>query len=110
MKALALGGALATGSAAAQNVCRVTTSTAGGYPTWDSDLINVEQVSLDGTGVYVAVLDTGLVPNWSDYFPAARVATDLGAGFHQPVSFKAGNDPCGLGVEVGKLQRTAWIG
>lgn len=44
-------------------------STSSGFPTWDSDLINVEQVTQTGAGVYVAVLDTGLVPNWRDYFP-----------------------------------------
>ena len=73
------------------------TSTASGYPTWDSDMINVEQVSQTGAGVYVAVLDTGLVPNWRDYFPEERIATDLGTGFDQPVTFKAKKaDPCGL--------------
>ena len=55
----------------------------------------------DGPNVYVAVLDTGLVPNWRDYFPEARVATKLGTGFDQPVSFKAKKDECGLEVEVG---------
>ena len=64
-----------------------------------------------GKGVYVAVLDTGMVPNWRDYFPEARVATGLGAGFVQPVSFKAGNvDPCGVEVEVGTLRKTTWVG
>jgi subtilisin family serine protease len=86
-------------------------STEGGYHTWDSDLINLESVAQTGHGVYVAVLDTGMVPNWRDYFPEARVATHLGAGFYQPVSFKAKNaDPCGLEVEVGKLQRSTWVG
>ena len=58
--------------------------------------------SANGRSVYVAVLDTGLVPNWRDYFPEARVATELGTGFDQPVSFKAKKDECGLGVEVGQ--------
>lgn len=86
------------------------TSTASGYSTWDSDLINVENVSQTGAGVYVAVLDTGLVPNWSDYFPKDRIATNLGTGFEQPVSFKAQNDACGLGVTVGALHQTSFIG
>jgi hypothetical protein len=52
--------------------------------------------------VYVAVLDTGLVPNWSDYFPTERVAKDLGTGFDQSVTFKAHNvSPCGYDIEVG---------
>ena len=102
---------LAVGTAAsAQNVFRDLTTTAGGYHTWDSDLINIEAVTQTGAGVYVAVLDTGLVPNWRDYFPDARVATNLGAGFYQPVSFKAKKDVCGLGVEVGNLRTDTWVG
>lgn len=89
------------------------TSTAAGYHTWDGDLIDVEQVSQTGAGVYVAVLDTGLAPNWSDYFPKARVRTDLGVGFEQQVNFKAasdGKDPCGVELEVGGLRTTTWVG
>jgi subtilisin family serine protease len=86
------------------------TSTADGYETWDSDMVNIEAVSETGAGVYVAVLDTGLVPNWKDYFPEERIATHLGTGFDQSVSFKAHNDDCGLGVEVGELRQTTWVG
>jgi subtilisin family serine protease len=86
------------------------TSTTTGYRTWDMDMINLEAVSQTGRGVYVAVLDTGLVPNWRDYFPEARVATEWGAGFVQPVNFKAGNLPCGFAVELGRLRRTTWVG
>jgi subtilisin family serine protease len=86
------------------------TSTADGYHTWDSDMINIEAVSETGAGVYVAVLDTGLVPNWKDYFPEERVATHLGTGFVQSVSFKAQGDKCGLGVEVGELRQSTWVG
>jgi subtilisin family serine protease len=85
-------------------------STADGFPTWDSDMINVEQVSQTGAGVYVAVLDTGLVPNWKDYFPQERIATNLGTGFDQPVSFSPGKEPCELGVAVGKLHQNTYIG
>ncbi len=102
---------LGASAALAQNVFKGMTSTAGGFATWDSDLINVEVVAQTGAGVYVAVLDTGLAPNWRDYFPEARVATELGAGFHQPVTFKAKNqDPCGLEAEVGQLQSSTWVG
>jgi subtilisin family serine protease len=83
---------------------------AGTYSTWDADLINSEDVAQTGAGVYVAVLDTGLVPNWSDYLPKDRIATKLGTGFFQPVSFKAKNDVCGLGVTVGQLHQTGFIG
>lgn len=87
-----------------------STSTAGGYSTWDSDLINIETVSQTGKGVYVAVLDTGLVPNWRDYFPKDRIATHLGTGFDQSVNFKAGPDPCQVEVDVGPLRQTTWVG
>ena len=99
-----------TTTAFAQNIFRDLETTAGGYSTWDADLINLEAVSQTGRGVYVAVLDTGMVPNWRDYFPDARVATHLGTGFHQPVSFKAKKDTCGLGVEVGALRSDTWVG
>lgn len=107
---LVLGAALATSTTYAQNVFKGVTSTDAGYETWDSDLVNIESVAQNGTGVYVAVLDTGMVPNWRDYFPEARVATHLGTGFFQPVSFKAKQDVCGLGVEVGQLQQSTWVG
>ena len=94
----------------AQGAFKDLSTTAGGFQTWDSDLINIEAVTQTGKGVYVAVLDTGMVPNWRDYFPEARIATNLGAGFYQPVSFKAKADECGLGIEVGKLQKSTWVG
>jgi subtilisin family serine protease len=86
-------------------------STVNGYETWDSDLINIEAVTETGANVYVAVLDTGLAPNWRDYFPKDRVNTALGTGFYQPVAFKASKeDPCKLGVNVGQLHQTSWVG
>jgi subtilisin family serine protease len=97
-------------TAFAQNPFNSLSSTVDGHPTWDSDLINIEAVPQTGRGVYVAVLDTGMVPHWRDYFPEARVATHLGAGFHQPVTFKAKKDVCGLGVEVGALRTDTWVG
>ena len=104
-------GALSMGSAFAGNLFGSLPSTADGYATWDSDMINVESVAETGTGVYVAVLDTGLVPHWRDYFPASRVATHLGKGFVQPVSFKARNaDPCGLDISVGQMREATWVG
>lgn len=102
--------ALSMGGAFAGNLFGSLPSTADGYGTWDSDIINIEAVPETGTGVYVAVLDTGLVPHWRDYFPTARVATHLGKGFVQPVSFKAKKDVCGLGVTTGRLQESTWVG
>jgi subtilisin family serine protease len=94
----------------AQNIFRGFDSTELGYSTWDADAIDIENVSETGQGVYVAVLDTGLAPNWKDYFPPNRIAEHLGKGFQQSVSFKAGNDECGFGTEVGNLRETTFIG
>ena len=97
--------------AAGGPVFKDLTSTVDGYSTWDSDIINIEAVSQTGKDVYVAVLDTGMVPYWTDYFPKERVATKLGIGFEQPVTFKASaHDPCGLDAEVGELHTTTWVG
>ncbi|HEY5485368.1 MAG TPA: S8 family serine peptidase, partial [Candidatus Cryosericum sp.] len=38
-------------------------------------------IGYDGTGVYVAVLDTGLLDNWRDYFPVERIATEYAMCF-----------------------------
>jgi subtilisin family serine protease len=95
---------------AAGNPFANVTTTASGYSTWDADLINAEGIDQTGEGVYVAVLDTGLVPNWSDYFPKDRIATKLGKGFDQPVSFSPGKYPCELDAEVGQLHQTTWVG
>ena len=59
-----------------------------GLSTWDLDAVNVadfgfnnRQVSYDGTGVYVAVLDTGLLDSWRQYFPQERIATEYARCF-----------------------------
>jgi len=108
--ALAAATALSTAPALAGNEFAGATSTAAGYPTWDADLINIEAVSQTGRGVYVAVLDTGLVPNWRDYFPRERVAAHLGTGFDQSVTFRAAGNACQLEAEVGPLRQTTWVG
>lgn len=53
---------------------------------WDLDIIDIDQFTyeypgINGEGVYVAVLDTGLVANWRDYFPEERIKTEWGRGF-----------------------------
>lgn len=108
--ALAVAATTSIAPALAGNEFAGTTSTAAGHRTWDADVINVEAVSQTGRGVYVAVLDTGLVPNWRDYFPRERVATHLGAGFEQSVVFRGGGNPCQLEAEVGPLRQTTWVG
>jgi subtilisin len=64
------------------------TDFADGLSTWDMDAINVtdlgfnnRQVAYDGSGVYVAVLDTGLLKTWRNYFPQARIAVEYGISF-----------------------------
>lgn len=65
---------------AAENFC-------DGLNTWNLDAIGVtnigsgRQVNYDGTGVYVAVLDTGLVDNWRQYFPEERIAEEYAISF-----------------------------
>jgi subtilisin family serine protease len=59
-----------------------------GKTAWDQDAINVmnfgsrtRAVAQNGTGVYVAILDTGLLPTWRQYFPQQRIATQLAKTF-----------------------------
>lgn len=58
-----------------------------GLSTWDLDVINVTNpgagrtVDFDGTGVYVAVLDTGLVDTWRQFFPEERIAVEYARSF-----------------------------
>ena len=58
-----------------------------GYSTWNLDAINVTDfpagrpVGYDGEGVYVAVLDTGLVDTWRSFFPAERIAVEYAKSF-----------------------------
>ncbi len=53
--------------------------------SWNLDMINVptvhEEYGLDGTGVYIAVLDTGLEPQWRNYFPAEKIDEKHAAAF-----------------------------
>jgi subtilisin family serine protease len=59
-----------------------------GLSTWNLDAINVtdfgfnnRQVLQDGTGVYVAVVDTGLLDSWRQYFPQERIAVEYAIAF-----------------------------
>jgi subtilisin family serine protease len=64
------------------------TDFADGLSTWDHDAINVTNIGFnsrtvpfDGSGVYVAVLDTGLLDSWRQYFPQERIAIQYGRAF-----------------------------
>jgi subtilisin family serine protease len=63
------------------------TSFVNGISTWNLDAVNVTDlqrsrtIPFDGTGVYVAVLDTGLLDTWRQYFPQQRIATQFGKAF-----------------------------
>jgi subtilisin family serine protease len=65
----------------------MATDFSNGLSTWDQDAVNVtdngkgRQVGYDGTGVYVAVLDTGLLDSWRQYFPQERIAVEYGIAF-----------------------------
>jgi subtilisin family serine protease len=58
-----------------------------GLSTWNLDAVNVTQpgagrtVTEDGTGVYVAVLDSGLPDSWRQIFPEERIATQYAKSF-----------------------------
>jgi subtilisin family serine protease len=58
-------------------------SNAGGNLTFDMDMIDVENTYRDGAGIFVAVIDTGLLPNWQAFFPKARIASYWGKGFYE---------------------------
>lgn len=88
-----------------------STSTVGGNHTWDSDQIDIENVTETGAGVYVAILDTGLVSNWQDYFPDARVAQELGTGFYQNIDITVARNECELTLTAkGAVRQTTFIG
>ncbi len=61
---------------------------ADGLSTWNLDAVNVtdfgfnnRQVAQDGTGVFVGVLDSGLLDSWRQYFPQERIAVEYAKSF-----------------------------
>jgi len=60
-----------------------------GFNTWNLDAVNVtpgpfattRSVGFAGTGVYIGVLDTGLLDSWRQYFPQERIAEQYAVAF-----------------------------
>jgi subtilisin len=50
---------------------------------WWNDVIDVEKQTYTGAGVVVVVIDTGLVSNYLDYFPAANILTSYCKSYTQ---------------------------
>ncbi len=62
-----------------------------GSVAFDQDMIDTEQIPHPqsrwyGRGVVVAVLDTGLLPNWNYFFPKNRILTEFAIGFAENLS------------------------
>jgi subtilisin family serine protease len=55
-------------------------------PFW-TDLVDTENVLEDGDGVYVAVLDTGLLPDAPFFLSNANIAWELGIGFTHDITW-----------------------
>jgi subtilisin family serine protease len=75
---------------AEQFVAERDTGAMGALPTLTPfwvDMVNSDVVGLDGAGVHIAVLDTGLVPERPYFLPYAHIATDLGKGFSHDVKW-----------------------
>jgi subtilisin family serine protease len=65
-----------------------TADPVGTYVPYDVDIVNGELFPNGGAGIYVAVIDTGLVQNWLSYLPpTANIRTDLGRGWSYNVTW-----------------------
>lgn len=91
----------------------------GGLSSWDQDAINATVAPLSaargvpqtGRGVYVGILDTGLLFTWRQYFPTERIATQYATSFvgggsadqgnvHSPGGDQWQHDVCAHGTHV----------
>lgn len=69
-----------------------TGTTPGGLPVttpFNADMVNVENIVGDGENVYVAILDTGLLPPWPFFFSEADIAMEYCKGFTHDLSWDA---------------------
>jgi subtilisin family serine protease len=65
------------------------TAFTGGASMWNLDAVNVTKgpgtntraVAQTGKGVYVGILDSGLLPSWRAYFPVERIAAEYASAF-----------------------------
>jgi hypothetical protein len=63
------------------------------YLPWDVDIVNGEYSTNGGEGIYVAVIDTGLVYNWASFVaPTAHIETALGKGWSYDVTWNPAID------------------
>jgi len=63
-----------------------TSQATGTYLGYDIDLVNAELYPDGGEGIYVAIIDTGLVNGWQNFLPpTANIRTDLGRGWSYDV-------------------------
>jgi Subtilase family len=77
-----------------------------GRPYW-LDLIDAEKnTTYDGSGVWVAVLDSGFYPNWQDYLDPAAILTQFATAFvaangnANSNQWDVGSDPHGMAVSA----------
>jgi subtilisin family serine protease len=57
---------------------------------WWVDIVNADYDANGGDGIYVAVLDTGLVANWQFFFPQAKIKWEWGRGWSYFVTWNPG--------------------
>ncbi|HKQ74509.1 MAG TPA: S8/S53 family peptidase [Blastocatellia bacterium] len=78
-----------TAAIAPRNAARFVQPISGGRSTFNQDAINIADlgvgrvVSEDGDGVYVALIDTGLVPAWRSHLPKQRVNIGYARAFSE---------------------------
>ena len=57
---------------------------------WWVDMVDSNEVDNEGDGVYIAVLDTGLLSDWESIFYDANIADEYGKGFSHTLTWDNG--------------------